>query len=172
MVDILIVVYRDNAELEEVLYHPGGLIEYVRKYWVGFFPLLLIHLSDTSVCDPLNESNLSFLETQFSCIHRVIIRYIINDSSFLLRSIVQYYLHVQHLQCGHLPLVRSSSLTQRLSNRQWTCPGLCELQTVNTRTGRDKEDKKRSLLQSVKRRFTVRKDRARRSRSQSLKLFE
>ena len=172
MVDILIVVYRDNDELEKVLYHTGGVIEYVRKYWVGFFPLLLIHLSDTRVCEPPNESNLSFLETQFSCIHRVIIRDIINDSSFLLESIVQYYLHVHYLQCGHLPLVRSSSLNHRLSSGQWSCPGLCELHTLNNKTGGDREDKKRSLLQSVKRRFTVRKDRIRRSRSQSRKLWE
>ena len=158
MVDILIVVYRDNDELEKVLYHTGGVIQYVRKYWVGFFPLLLIHLSDTRVCEPPNESNLSFLETQFSCIHRVIIRDIINDSSFLLESIVQYYLHVHYLQCGHLPLVRSSSLNHRLSSGQWSCPGLCELHTLNNKTGGDREDKKRSLLQSVKRRLTVRKE--------------
>jgi len=103
--DILIAVYSDHDELGKVLQQSGGVMGYVRKYWMGFFPLLLIHLTKPSTCEPVNELDSCLLANQFSFTHRVIIQDISSDKNFLLRTIAQYHLHVHQLQCSRLQAV-------------------------------------------------------------------
>jgi len=155
--DILIAVYSDEDELEKVLHHSGGVTGYVRKYWTGFFPLLLVHLNKTPTCDPVNELHSSFLANNYSFSHRVIIQDISSDTTFLLQSIVRYHLHVHLLQCCHLALVKRGSLSKSLSSGDWKCPGLCKLQTANPDRHSDRTKKKKTFFQSVRRNLTVRR---------------
>ena len=165
--DILIAVYSDEKELGKVLHNSGGVIGYVRKYWAGFFPLLLINLTKVSSCDPVSELDSCLLANQFSFSHRVIIEDISSDTKFLLQSIVRYHLHVHQLQCSRLALVKRGSLIKSLSNAEWKCPGLCKLQTINPEREQVRAKKKKSFFQSVRRSLTVRRA-TRRSRSKSI----
>merc|ERR1711892_313728 len=154
--DILIAVYSDHDELGKVLQQSGGVMGYVRKYWMGFFPLLLVHLTKPSGA-PVNELDSCLLANQFSFIHRVIIQDISSDKNFLLQSIARYHLHVHQLQCSRLALVQRGSLIHSLSSSGWKCPGLCKLQTVNPESETVREKKKKTFFQSVRRSLTVRR---------------
>ena len=165
--DILIAVYSDDDQLGKVLHHSGGVIGYVRKYWAGFFPLLLINLTKASTCDPVSELDSCLLANQFSFSHRVIIQDISSDTKFLLQSIVRYHLHIHQLQCSRLALVKRGSLIKSLSNAEWKCPGLCKLQTINPEREQVRAKKKKSFFQSVRRSLTVRRP-TRRSSSRSI----
>ena len=164
--DILIAVYSDHDELGKVLQQSGGVMGYVRKYWMGFFPLLLIHLTKPSTCEPVNELDSCLLANQFSFTHRVIIQDISSDTNFLLQSIARFHLHVHQLQCSRLALVQRGSLIHSLSNPGWKCPGLCKLQTVNPESETLREKKKKTFFQSVRRSLTVRRA-TRRNRAKS-----
>ena len=155
--DILIAVYSDDEELGKVLHHSGGVIGYVKKYWTGFFPLLLVHLTQAASCDPVTEVESFLIADQFSFSHRLIIQDISSDCRFLLQSIVRYHLHVHQLQCSRLALVKRGSLIKSLSNAQWKCPGLCRLQTVNPEREQVRAKKKKTFFQSVRRSLTVRR---------------
>lgn len=155
--DILIAVYRDDEELSRMLNHSGGVVGYVRKYWTGFFPLLLIHLTQSSACDSVSELDSCLIAGEFSFSHRLIIQDVSSDCKFLLQSIVRYYLHVYKLQCSRLALVKRGSLIKSLVNTQWKCPGLCKLQSVNPERNQVKVKKKKTFFQSVRRSLTVRR---------------
>ena len=165
--DLVIAVYSGQEELDKVLYSSEGVTGYLKKYWMGFFPLLLVHLDETTPCDPVNELHTCLLANNYSVTHRIIIQDINFDTNFLFQTIVRYHLHVHQLQCNRLAMVSRCSLIPSLSNWQWKCPGLCQLQTVNPDRETRRTKKKKTFFQSVRRTLSVRRA-TRRIRSRSM----
>merc|ERR1712176_843761 len=99
----------------------------------------------------------------YSTCHRIIIQNISNETNFLFQTIVRFYLHIHYLQCTHLVFG-----AQGLSNCQWKCPGLCQLQTLNPEREEVRNKKRKTFFQSVRRSMSVRRA-TRRIRSRSMK---
>ena len=68
--DILIIVYEDNNELDNILNTNTGMMGYTTKYRAGFFPLLLIQISSESKLTSIPEGNSHQISKQF-CSHHV-----------------------------------------------------------------------------------------------------
>ena len=166
--DLLIAVYSDEEELGKVLHKSGGVTGYVKNYWMGFFPILLVHISEATECGPVNEVHTTHIVDNYSSCHRIIIQNISNEINFLFQTIVRFYLHIHYLQCTHLVFGDQGSLIKSLSNCQWKCPGLCQLQTLNPEREEVRNKKRRTFFQSVRRSMSVRRA-TRKIRSRSMK---
>ena len=119
-----------------------GVIGYIREYWSGFFPLLLVEMAhkngETDIID--NKCAIA-VHSLFSVTHRIIID---NESSteFIFESVARFYNHIKVFMCqkfqqtlhthrlGHLV---SLSLTERF----WICSGMCSM-----RVSQKKEDRR------------------------------
>ena len=64
---ILLVVERAD-KVAETINRSLGVLGYIREYWAGFFPLLLVDLGDPQVA--LDEKALARLRALFSTVHR------------------------------------------------------------------------------------------------------
>ena len=66
--DIIILVVDRVDTAFETLARNRGVLGYIREYWAGFFPLLLVDLGDPQI--GLDEKTLARLKALFSTVHR------------------------------------------------------------------------------------------------------
>ena len=73
-------------------------MEYIDKYWAGFFPLLLIQVSSGSRLESVSKENTDLILKQFSSIHHLILHGYEGHSDLVLECIIRYQVHL--LMCG------------------------------------------------------------------------
>ena len=134
--DILVMVVNQEEKkmIDKTLGQlPGGVVGYIKEYWSGFFPLLLIEVSHKNGETELIEAKCSLaIHSLFSVTHRIIVTNFESNIDFVLESVARFYNHIKVFQCekfqqtlhtdklGHLV---SLSLTEKY----WFCSGLCQM---------------------------------------------
>ena len=135
---ILVVNQEEKKQIDKILSRATGVVGYIKEYWSGFFPLLMVEIPETNGdTDVIDNKSLMSLHSLFSVTHRIILDG--EDSkSFLFESIGRFYSHIAVFQCekfqqslhtlrlGHLV---SLSLTERF----WFCSGLCQMRVSRRR---------------------------------------
>ena len=149
--DILILVYEDEDELDNILNTTTGVMGYTTKYWAGFFPLLLIQISSRDESPYIPEKNTDQIFEHFCSLHHLSLHDWDQESREVLECIVRYQVHLE--KCAKREH-RREKRDQILKG--WKCPGQCGLVNtshLNTQGGK----KKRTFFQVVRKNITVRK---------------
>jgi len=155
-IDCVVLVYKDTDELEKTLNTVTGIIGYIKKYWSGYFPLMLIQLVNPSDQLTMKKSLLEKIEEGFSSSFRFIIDDLKSSQSRLFESLVRFYQHEVRLKCSTLEksssnadLSFNTSSSSSLLTNDWKCSGLCGLHTSNKRIVK----KRTNFLAAAKRRL-------------------
>ena len=135
----------------------GGLVGYIKEYWSGFFPLLLIEVAQKNGETELIEAKSSLaLHSLFSVTHRIIVTNFENNIDFILETVARFYNHIKVFQCekfqqtlhtdklGHLV---SLSLTEKY----WFCSGLCQMRVSKKKDDTEASKGGLGLFQTVRR---------------------
>ena len=140
---ILVVSQEEKKLIDETLSRSTGVVGYIKEYWSGFFPLLLIEVTDkTGEIEMITNKSIIAIHSMFSVTHRIIINNVDKSSDFVFESIARFYNHIKVFQCekfqqslhthklGHLV---SLSLTERF----WFCSGLCQMRVTKKKDDTD-----------------------------------
>ena len=135
----------------------GGVVGYIKEYWSGFFPLLLIEVAHKNGETDLIEAKSSLaVHSLFSVTHRIIVNNFDNNIDFILESVARFYNHIKVFQCekfqqtlhtdklGHLV---SLSLTEKY----WFCSGLCQMRVSKKKDDNEANKGGLGLFQTVRR---------------------
>jgi hypothetical protein len=148
---ILILVYEDNKELDDILKTTTGLMGYTIKYWTGFFPVLLIQISSDPDCMSLPEENVDLIFTWFCSAHHLVLNSWEQNSTSVMECIVRYQVHLE--KCGKMEQKREK---REQISKGWKCPNHCGL--MNTSHVKPKGKKiKKTFFQAVRKNICVRK---------------
>ena len=143
---VLVVDQKEKKEIDQILMRPTGVVGYIREYWSGFFPLLLIEISDKTDEEMISKKSILSIHSLFSVTHRIIVDQ--EDKSFIFESVGRFYNHIKVFHCekfqqslhtkklGHLV---SLSLTERF----WFCSGLCQMRVTKKKERNDEAKKSR-----------------------------
>ena len=149
---VLVVDQTEKKQIEQILSRPTGVVGYIREYWSGFFPLLLIEISDETEEEMISKKAIHSIHSLFSVTHRIIVDQ--EEKSFIFESVGRFYNHIKVFHCekfqqslhtkklGHLV---SLSLTERF----WFCSGLCQMRVTKKKEKND-ETKKTRFLKTVR----------------------
>lgn len=149
---VMVVNQAEKKQIEQILSRPTGVVGYIREYWSGFFPLLLIEISDESEEEMITKKSILSIHSLFSVTHRIIVDH--DEKSFIFESVGRFYNHIKVFHCekfqqslhtkklGHLV---SLSLTERF----WFCSGLCQMRVTKMKE-RNAEAKKSRFLKTVR----------------------
>lgn len=149
---VLVVNQTEKKQIEQILSRPTGVVGYIREYWSGFFPLLLIEISDETEDEMISKKSILSIHSLFSVTHRIIVDP--DEKNFIFESVGRFYNHIKVFHCekfqqslhtkklGHLV---SLSLTERF----WFCSGLCQMR-VTKKKERNDEAKKSRFLKTVR----------------------
>ena len=156
---VLVVSQEEKKVLDKSLAKQTGVVGYMKEYWAGFFPLLLVEVSsDTGDTEIIDNKAVVAIHSLFSVTHRIIINSFQQYSDFIFESIARFYNHIKVFQCekfhaslhtqriGHLV---SLSLTERF----WFCNGLCKMRVTrrNDVTGAEQSSKQsQGFMKSVR----------------------
>lgn len=133
-IDCIVIVFTTTEELEEVVGKETGIVGYVRKYWNGYFPLVLIQVAKQAELGSIKKSLIEKIEEGFSSCFRFIIEDIESSQAVLFEAFIRFYLHEVRLQCSKLDktfsdrdLSFNTSSNSSLHSSSWRCAGLCGL---------------------------------------------
>jgi len=151
---VLVVDQDEKKMLDKTLTRSTGVIGYIREYWSGFFPLLLIEIANKNGETELIETKaIKVINSMFSVTHRIIIDDFENNADFIFETAARFYSHIKIFQCEKfqqslhtekLGQLISLSLTEKF----WLCTGLCKMRTSK----RNEEGRKRghSIMKTVR----------------------
>ena len=143
--DIIVAVYEDDDELDDILNTTTGISGYIGKYWAGFFPLLIVkicpQLDHDDCCPNLSDRNLELLSYKYASFHHLLIDSMA-DHVFLIESIVRYHQHVS--QCT------KDLSAAMLKTARWKCSQGCGLRSSNYQDSEIKGKKKKTFLRVLK----------------------
>jgi len=135
-IDCIVIVFSETEELEEVVAKETGIVGYVRKYWNGYFPLVLIQVAKQTELGSIKKSLLEKVEQGFSSCFKFIIEELATNQSILFEALIRFYLHEVRLQCAKMDktyidpdLTFNTSSNSSLHSPTWRCSGLCGLKT-------------------------------------------
>ena len=147
--NMVVMVYSDMAELQEIVNNEVGIISHIRKYWRGYLPLMLIQVGCPN--EAIKESCLDILERDYSscfCLH-------VNDpcsiDEILVDRCIKYFLHNEKFLCHKVDKTTSTSVNQSLHEPSWKCSGLCGLKSSERDSLRKK---KRSVINAIRRKIS------------------
>ena len=136
MLDMLVLVWRREEELDMINRH-NGLVNYVKEYWKGFFPFLLIEVlpdDDDGVATPRTSSDVFNRAVALSSdFHKIVIHESDfsdsggGDLSFVTETVARFFGHCRLFNCDK----RGEGINKREGSTKthWTCAGLCQLST-------------------------------------------
>ena len=165
--DMMVVVWRNEEELTEIFNNHTGLLNYIKEYWIGFFLILLVKvLPDNEVKDCVDQTNSSDLYNRAAALSSDCHKIIIHESdlsdngdlSFVTESIARFFGHCRIFNCdkhGEGSKERERQQDCLTTKTHWTCPGLCQLSTYQTKIGRRK--KTIGFFKTVRRALTMKK---------------
>jgi hypothetical protein len=131
-IDCIVLVFTTQEELVEVLGKPTGIVGYIRHYWNGYFPLLLVQVvsEEPHIKTQVREK----IEEGFSSSFRLLVEDIRTCQTLLFDALGRFYLHEVRLQCSKLDkavsisdLNMNTSSNSSLQSCSWRCAGLCGL---------------------------------------------
>jgi len=157
----LVVSQDEKKVLDKTLNRATGVIGYIREYWAGFFPLLLIEIANKDgETETIEAKPLKALNSMFSVIHRIIIRDLEKDIDFIFESLGRFYCHIKIFQCEKFQQsLHTEKLGQLISlsmtEKFWICNGLCKMRTSQ----KAKQGRKRpvSLMETMRNTVMLRK---------------
>lgn len=136
-IDCIVIVFTATEELEEVVGKDTGIVGYVRKYWNGYFPLILIQVAKQSELGSIKKSLIEKIQEGFSSCLRFIVEDIESSQATLFEAFIRFYLHEVRLQCSKLDktysdpdLTFNTSSNSSLHTSSWRCAGLCGLRNL------------------------------------------
>ena len=147
--NMVVMVYSDMNELQELLSFETGLLGYISQYWRGYLPLLLVQVASPG--DLIKKNVIDLLEKDFSSCYRLHLQDPGSYNGFLLENCVRFYLHNEKFQCNKVERTTSTSTNQSLVSNQWKCSGLCGLKSFKPDPLRKK---KRSVINAIRRKIS------------------
>ena len=155
---VMVVNQEEKKMIDKTLGQmPGGVVGYIKEYWSGFFPLLLIEVAQKNGETELIEAKCSLaIHSLFSVTHRIIVTNFDNNIDFILESVARFYNHIKVFQCekfqqtlhtdklGHLV---SLSLTEKY----WFCSGLCQMRVSKKKDDTEANKGGLGLFKTVRR---------------------
>jgi len=133
-IDCIVIVFSSTEELEEVVTKPSGIVGYTKKYWNGYFPVMLIQVAKQSEQFTIKKSLIEKIEEGFSSSFRLIIGDLKSSQAILFDALARFYQHEVRLQCSKLDktynipdLNYNTSSNSSLHSPSWRCSGLCGL---------------------------------------------
>lgn len=145
--NMVVMVYRDMSELQDMVNNETGLLGHLRHYWRGFMPLLLVQVGCPG--DMIKQTVTETLGNDFSSCFRLHISDPCSESNAIIENCVRFHLHNVKFQCSKLE--RSASSSQSLVSQQWKCSGLCGLESYKPDPLRKK---KRSVINAIRRKIS------------------
>ena len=154
----MVVNQEEKKMIDKTLGRATGVVGYIREYWSGFFPLLLIEIAHRNgETDLIEAKSAVAIQSLFSVTHRIIVNNFHRDTDFILESVARFYNHISVFQCEKF---QQSLHTQRLGHlvslslteKYWFCSGLCQMRVSRRRE--DSEDNSKAslgLFQTVRR---------------------
>ena len=143
----MVVNQEEKKVIDKTLARTTGVVGYIKEYWSGFFPLLLIEISHKNGETDLIEAKSALaIQSLFSVTHRIIVNNFDKNTDFIFESIARFYNHIKVFQCekfqqslhthklGHLV---SLSLTEKF----WFCSGLCQMRVSRKKDEQDGNSK-------------------------------
>ena len=146
---MVVIVYSDMEELQEVMANETGMVGYIRQYWRGYFPLLLIHVGLPG--DFIKKSVTDKLQRDFSSCFRLHLTDPCSRDKDLEDVFVSYHLHNDKFQCHKVERATSTDTSQSLFATNWNCSGLCGLKSSKIDPLRRK---KRSVIDAIRRKIS------------------
>lgn len=147
--NMVIIVYSDQSELQEIMANETGMLGYIRQYWRGYFPLLLVQIG--SPCDIVKKPVIEILQRDFSSSFRLHFPDPCSRDKDLEDVVVSYHLHCDKFQCHKVERATSTDTSQSLSIVNWKCSGLCGLKSSKIDPLRRK---KRSVIDAIRRKIS------------------
>ena len=148
-VSMVVIVYSDLEELQEVMANETGMLGYIRQYWRGYFPLLLIQVGSPG--DIFKKSVTDKLQRDFSSCFRLHLSDPCSRDKDLADVFVSYHLHNDKFQCHKVERATSTDTSQSLFTTNWNCSGLCGLKSSKNDPLRRK---KRSVIDAIRRKIS------------------
>ena len=165
-VDMVGLVYQGEEELAGILGRSRGAGAYLSQYWTGFFPFLLLQLTEADVdaAAGVGEQEASLLREVASLPHRVVLGQGRGEREWGLEALARYHLHCTTCKGreggsgGREGGSRNREGGSRsLSSSEWRCGGQCRLQGINPhRRQLSRSRRKKTFFQSVRRTIRVR----------------
>ena len=146
---MVVIVYSDLEELQEVMASEIGMLGYIRQYWRGYFPLLLIQVGAPG--DIIKKSVTDTLQRDFSSSFRMHLPDPCSRDKDLEDVFVSYHLHNDKFQCHKVERATSTDTSQSLFATNWKCSGLCGLKSTKIDPFRRK---KRSVIDAIRRKIS------------------
>ena len=146
---MVVIVYSDLEELQEVMANETGMLGYIRQYWRGYFPLLLIQVGSPG--DIIRKSVSDKLQRDFSSCFRLHLTDPCSRDKDLEDVFVSYHLHNDKFQCHKVERATSTDTSQSLFATNWNCAGLCGLKSSKIDPLRRK---KRSVIDAIRRKIS------------------
>ena len=146
---MVVIVYSDLEELQEVMANETGMVGYIRQYWRGYFPLLLIQVGSPG--DIIRKSVSDKLQRDFSSCFRLHLTDPCSRDKDLEDVFVSYHLHNDKFQCHKVERATSTDTSQSLVTTNWNCSGLCGLKSSKIDPLRQK---KRSVIDAIRRKIS------------------
>ena len=146
---MVVIVYSDLEELQEVMASEIGILGYIRQYWRGYFPLLLIQVGAPG--DIIKKTVTDILQRDFSSSFRMHLPDPCSRDKDLEDVFVSYHLHNDKFQCHKVERATSTDTSQSLFATNWKCSGLCGLKSTKIDPLRRK---KRSVIDAIRRKIS------------------
>ena len=155
---VLVVDQQEKRRLEQSLSCTTGVLGYIRDYWAGFFPLLLVEVQDSAgESEPLDPRARTLLASLFSVTHRVLVPGLEHAPSaeFVFETCARFQAHCRSLHCERWQAALHTAQLGRLvslglTQPHWVCTGLCGMRTQARRQPPDPAARPVGLLRSVR----------------------
>jgi len=156
-IDSIVIVFRTQEELEEVVCKPTGIVGYIRHYWHGYFPLILVQVAPTiHQAEPLKKYLIEKIEEGFSTSFRLIVEDVKHCQTRLFEALARFYQHEVRLQCSKLDkafsipdLNLNTSSNSSLHSSSWRCAGMCGL----TNSGASQAKRRTNFLSAARKKL-------------------
>ena len=147
--NMVIMVYSDMNELQDLVNNEVGIISHMRKYWRGYIPLMLVQVGCQN--EAIKDSYLDLLEKDYSSCFRLHVDDPCSIDDILLDRCIKFFLHNEKFQCNKVDKTTSTSINQSLHTPNWRCSGLCGIKS-NEKNVLMK--KKRSVINAIRRKIS------------------
>ena len=147
--NMIIMVYSDMNELQEIVNNEVGIISHMRKYWRGYIPLMLVQVGCPN--EAIKESYTDLLEKDYSSCFRLHVDDPFSIDDVLLDRCIKFFLHNEKFQCNKVDKTTFTSVNQSLHAPNWRCSGLCGIKSNEKDLLRKK---KRSVINAIRRKIS------------------
>ena len=147
--NMVAIVFSEGEELQDLLATESGILSYIRQYWRGYFPLLLLQIGSST--EVVRKSGIEILERDFSSCFRLHLPDPCSRDKDVEEAVINFHLHNDKFQCHKVERATSTNTNQSLFSNNWKCSGLCGLKNKKIDPLRSK---KRSIIHAIRRKIS------------------